>query len=143
MHGHKHIYNEAELFVALAFPPLPEHNHIMLSHICFSSRSFLIFSPPRCSLFFSDHLPALFLHSSELSGVQNKRLWPPPVTTDHGVLILRHLLKLQVAQGGVWAQMGGAQPLPEPPGRRVGLHMGTHRKPHPASPGNCAEEKQL
>lgn len=42
-----------------------------------------------------------------------------------------------MAQGRAWAQIGSAQPLPKPPGGT------SYKKPHPASPSNWAEEKQL
>lgn len=55
-YGHKHIYNELELSVGSGFPSLPEHSHTTCLFTCFSSPSFLLFSPLG-ALFFSLTLP--------------------------------------------------------------------------------------
>lgn len=98
------------------------------SHHCLSTvtqHAFSHVSPPPLSYyslplllsFFPWPSPSMLLHSSEITGAQNKRLLPLQITRDHDVLILWPLLELHVAQGRAWAQLEGAEPLPEPPGR--------------------------
>lgn len=110
LHGHKHIYNEPESFAGSGFPLLPEHGHTMCLFTSVSPPPLSYYSLPLSLSFFSDLLPPMFLHSSEITGAPIKRLSPPLITTHHDVWILLQLLEPPVVQERARAAMEGAEP---------------------------------